>query len=363
MHDPSSAAAEALARKVHSAGQAQAPALSLAVARPDGIVWSAAYGKADLEFDVAATPEHLFRLGSVSKVITTTAAAKLVTRGMLDLDAPIAYYLPDLPEHHRATTTRQLLTHQGGVRHYVAKDYDLAAPGGPMYLRRYNSNADILALFIDDLLIAAPGEKVSYSSYGYSLASMVLEAAACQPFLTLVEDEIARPFGLPSLLPDEPLAIVPLRATGYMAEFDRNMLFPPDSARPPLVDGYCRIPQCTPAFCWAGAGFLMTPADCARFGAALLEGPAAKIGYAERELLFTQLTEPCQNTPALGLGWRLDKDAKGRRRWHHAGSTPGGRFGLAIYPDLGLSVALAGNLIIAPADVLGPAAGLADIFG
>jgi serine beta-lactamase-like protein LACTB, mitochondrial len=354
--------ADELARALHAAGPAQAPALSLAVARPGGIAWAAAYGKADLEFDVTATPGHSFRLGSVSKVVTSTAAAKMAARGRLDLEAPIAEYLPDLPEPHHATTTMQLLTHRGGVRHYLAKDYDMTAPGGPIFRRTYPSNAEILALFIDDPMVAAPGTQVSYTSFGYTLASMVMEAAAGQPFLELIENEIARPFGLASLVPDEPLEIVPMRASGYMVEFDRNMLFGPETARPKLTNGYCKIPPCTPAFCWAGAGFLMTPSDCARFGAALLDTPAAKIGEVERELLFTPLTKATSNSPPLGLGWRVDKDGKGRPRWHHAGTTPGGRSGLVIYPDLGLAMALAGNVMIAPGDVLEPAAGLADIF-
>ena len=361
--DPATAA-DALARALHAAPP-QPPALSLAVARPEGAVWSGAYGKADLEFDVAATSEHSFRLGSVSKVVTTTAAARLAVRGAIDLDAPISRYLPDLPEQHRATTLVQLLTHRGGVRHYLAKDFDRAQPGGAVYMRMYPGKAEILALFVDDPLVAPPGERVSYSSYGYSLASIAIEAAVGKPFLQLIDDEIVAPFGLPSLQPDEPMTVVPQRASGYMVEFDLNMLFAavPEPARPKLTGGYAKIPAVTPAFCWAGAGLLMTPGDCARFGAALIEGPDATIGAAERSLLFTPLTEATANSPPLGLGWRIDRDARGRLRWHHAGSTPGGRFGLVVYPELALSVALAGNLIVAPGDVLGPAAGLADIFG
>ena len=83
-------AAEELASRVHAGGPARAPALSLAVANRAGVIWSGAYGKADLEFDVAATPDHLFRLGSVSKVVTATAAARLAARGAIDLDAPIS---------------------------------------------------------------------------------------------------------------------------------------------------------------------------------------------------------------------------------------------------------------------------------
>jgi CubicO group peptidase (beta-lactamase class C family) len=361
---PAFRSADKLARALQAAGPAQAPAVSVAVANADGVLWSAAYGTTDLEFDVPASTAHSFRLGSVSKVVTTTAAAKLVSRGMLDLDRPISEYLLDLPEQHRATTMAQLLTHRGGVRHYQRKDYDQTEPGGAVYMRLYPANSDILKLFIDDPLVAAPGEKVSYTSYGYTLASMVMEAAAGQPFLELIAQEIARPFDLPSLAADDPFAVIPNRASGYMAEIDRNMLFGqfPEEARPRLVNGFSKIPSSNPAFCWAGAGFLMTPEDCARFGAALLDSPHSRISPDERELLFTPLTEADEGSPPLGLGWRVDNDAGGRLRWHHAGTTPGGRYGLAVYPQLGLSIALACNTMLAMGDVLGPASKLADVF-
>ena len=64
----------------------------------------------------------------------------------------------------------------------------------------------------------------------------------------------------------------------------------------------------------------------------------------------------------MGLGWRIDADAKGRRRWHHEGSTPGGRYSLVIYPDLGLSVAMALNVMVVRLDVLAKSSELADIF-
>src|SRR5690606_6445887 len=85
--------ADAWARAFHQAQPA--PALSLAVAGGDGPVWSAALGQADLELAVPAQCDHLFRLGSVSKAITATLAARLVSRGLVELDSAIAYWLPD----------------------------------------------------------------------------------------------------------------------------------------------------------------------------------------------------------------------------------------------------------------------------
>jgi serine beta-lactamase-like protein LACTB, mitochondrial len=340
------------------------PALSLAVADCSGVIWSKALGKADLEFDIAATPAHVFRLGSVSKAVTATVAARMVTRGLLELDAPIAYWLPDLPTHHRATTMRQLLTHRGGVRHYAPKDLDPTAPGGRIITRTYASRDDILALFIDDPLIAPSGSEVSYSSFGYTLASFVMEAAGGTDFVRLVLDEISLPFGLPTLVADEVLEIVPLRASGYFAARELEMFaaHSPGPAPPPLRGDYANMTLSNPAFCWAGAGLLMSMPDLARFGAAHLEGPEARVSAVERALLFTPLTEASDKSPPLGLGWRVDRDAKDRLRWHHAGATPGGRASLVVYPELGLSIALASNVMMAPGDVLGPSSELANAF-
>jgi hypothetical protein len=58
----------------------------------------------------------------------------------------------------------------------------------------------------------------------------------------------------------------------------------------------------------------------------------------------------------------VDHDKQGRARWHHAGTTPGGRCGLIVYPDSGLSIALAGNTMTEPGDVLGAAAELLRTF-
>lgn len=340
------------------------PALSLAAADATGVIWSHALGKADLEFGIPATPEHLFRLGSVSKAVTATVAARMVTRGLIELDAPIAYWLPDLPAHHRATTMRQLLTHRGGVRHYQPKDLDREAPGGSIMQRAYTTREQVLALFIDDPLVAPVGTQVSYSSFGYSLASIVMEAAAGTDFVRLVKDEIALPFGLPTLAADRVIEIVPMRARGYHTAREMEMIAATmPGAAPELSGDFANVALSNPAFCWAGAGLLMSMPDLARFGAAHLEGADARITPAERRLLFTPLTEACDKSPPLGLGWRVDRDAKDRLRWHHAGATPGGRASLVVYPELGLSIALASNVMTAPGDVLSPSAELADILG
>jgi CubicO group peptidase (beta-lactamase class C family) len=329
------------------------PAFSIAVVRGDEILWAEAFGKSDLELDVVSTPAHRFRLGSVSKVFVATLAADLATRGVVDLDAPIARYMPDLPELHRATTLRQLLTHRGGVRHYQAKDESLDAPG-PIDRRSYKDNAEILAVFINDPLIAQPGETIAYSTFGYTLISIVLESAAKLPFLDLLHRDIAAPLGLTSLGGDAPSSVVPNRVRGY---------HPADKAKwanPPVVGLYANAPPANPIYKWAGGGLLATPTDVARFGAAHFA--PGKISKATLEALFTVQTAATPQSPPLGLGWRIDEDAAKRLRWHHAGSQQGARASLVIYPKERLSIGLASNLTSVPGNVNDLSAKIADAF-
>lgn len=330
------------------------PALSLAVARGREVVWAEAYGQADLELGVAATRSHRFRLGSVSKVVTATLAAILASRGNLGLDEPIVSYMPDLPERHRATTLRQLLTHRGGVRHYVDADWDRAALGGRIDDRRYSSSRDILAVFINDPLIAAPGTRVAYSTFGYTLASIVMEHAASKPFIDLVRDEIAVPLELYSLGPDAPWTIVPQRVRGYSPSAHVASLYPaPEGA-------WANAPNTNPAYKWAGGGIIATPFDLALFGAAHL-APGA-LTRAALDLLFTVEVEASEASPQLGLGWRINNDDAGRLRWHHAGGQDGARASLVVYPQQRLSIAFMTNVTGAPGDVLALSARLADAF-
>lgn len=342
-------AARAVAKEILAANQI--PALSVAVMRGEQLVWAEAFGDADLELGVKATPRHRFRLGSVSKVITATLAAQLAARGVVDVHAPIARYLPDLPAQHHGTTLLQLLTHRGGIRHYAAKDDSPEAPG-PIDRRRYASNADILAVFIDDPLVAKPGEVVSYSTFGYTLASLVLEAAAGAPFLDLVQREIAAPLGLNSLAGDDPFSLLPDRVSGY---------HPGDLVRrgtPSFAGKWANAPQNNPAYKWAGGGLLATPSDLARFGSAHL-APGALTRPA-LDLLFTVITARTDRSPPLGLGWRIDEDSARRLRWHHAGGQDGARASLVVYPKERLSIALASNVTQTPGDVNGPSEKIAD---
>jgi CubicO group peptidase (beta-lactamase class C family) len=329
------------------------PASSFAVMRGPDLLWAEAFGKVNIELDVAATPAHRFRLGSVSKVITATLAATLAARGIVDLDAPIVQYMPDLPQPHHATTLQQLLTHRGGIRHYLPKD-DARTALGPIDLRHYPGTADVLAVFINDPLVAKPGERVSYSTFGYTLASLVIEAAAKTPFLDLLQREIAKPLELESLGGDTQMALVPNRVTGYQpGDIVRK-------AQPDFQGAYANVPSANVAYKWAGGGLLATATDLAKFGAAHLT--AGRIPAAALKPLFTVHTQATSDSPPLGLGWRINEDNEHRLRWHHAGGQLGARASIVVYPNDRLSIAFATNVTGIPANTTELSERIADAF-
>ena len=109
------------------------PGFSVAVARDGVVIWSEGFGFADVEQGVPVTPLTRFRLGSVSKTLTSAGVARLVQDGKLDLDVPIQRYVPSFPAKPWPITTRQLANHSAGIRHYLPKDFDGPLKGAPHF--------------------------------------------------------------------------------------------------------------------------------------------------------------------------------------------------------------------------------------
>ncbi len=78
------------------------PGLSAAIVVDGQLAYERGYGQADIENNVPATPETVYRLASISKMLTATAALQLAEQGKLDLNAPIQKYVPSFPEKQSA---------------------------------------------------------------------------------------------------------------------------------------------------------------------------------------------------------------------------------------------------------------------
>jgi serine beta-lactamase-like protein LACTB, mitochondrial len=302
------------------------PGLSVAVARRGTVLWSEGFGMADVEHGVPVTPLTRFRAGSVSKVLTAAGVALLVEDGKLDLDAPVQRYVPGFPVKPWPITTRQLAAHTAGIRHYRDTEFTGPLKGAP----HFSSVLDGLELFKNDPLLFEPGKGYSYSSYGWSLLSAVLEGASGQEFLSYMRNRVFEPLGLHSLGPDHVDAVIPNRSRFYAREAPGRPL-----EHAPHVDQ---------SYVWAAGGFLATAEDLVRFGSVHLS--PGVFTPATLELLFRgQTVIPPGNQTAVGIGWRIGKDSTGRRVLHHAGASQGGRAMLLIYPEPGIVVAMLSNIL------------------
>lgn len=296
-----------------------APGASITVMKDGEVVWSEGFGWADMEQRVAVTPLTRFRIGSVSKSLTSIGLGVLVQEGKLDLDAPIQRYVPSFLAKQAPITPRELAGHLAGIRHYRGNEM--------LIQRHYASVTEALDIFKGDTLLFAPGTRFAYSSYGFNLLSAAMERAAGEPFVQFMTRRVFEPLGLRHTVAEYADSLIPFRAHFYTHADSGN--------------GIVNAPYVDNSYKWAGGGFLSTTEDLARVGQLLLDGALLK--PETRRMLWTSQRTTDGKETGYGMGWFVDHDAAGRRRIYHSGGSVGGTAYLLIYPEQKLVLALLVN--------------------
>ncbi|GJM07919.1 MAG: hypothetical protein DHS20C11_01950 [Lysobacteraceae bacterium] len=298
----------------------QLPSLSAAVWTEDALVYADAVGWSDLENKVAASAQTVYRVGSVAKPITATAAMQLAAAAQLDLDRPVQHYCVAFPEHSSAPTTRQLLAHLGGIRHYNYRRFT------EEFLSNvdYASVNDALAVFAADPLVNEPGSEFHYSSFGYVLVGCAVEAASGQSFGDYVDQTIAEPAGMLQFQLDRAPPLISFRARPYSRNRDGEL------TNSPAVNLSDRFPA---------GGFVATPTDLVRFGAALFEGRLLDDNSWQQ--MLRQQTLADGTTIESALGWQLTDNPDERV---HGGTAVGGSAYLYLHLPSQTVVAIATNV-------------------
>ena len=99
------------------------PGLSITIGKNGQIAWTKGFGLANINEKIPVTSKTRFRIGSISKTVTSAAVGRLVDQGKLDLDAPIQTYVPTFPEKRWPITTRMAMSHLSGIRHYKGNEF------------------------------------------------------------------------------------------------------------------------------------------------------------------------------------------------------------------------------------------------
>ena len=295
------------------------PGMSVAVVAGGQPRWANGYGMQDVENNIPAKASTVYRLGSISKPITAVAVMQLFERGKVDLDAPAQKYCPAFPEKQWPVTTRQVLGHLSGIRHYKSDDEFNST-------RFYPTINDGLAMFKDDPLLHEPGVKYTYTTFGYTVLGCVVEGASGQKFADFVRENVFRPAGMERIRVDSVADIIRDRAQGYRIT-DKGEL-----TNSPLADNSYKVP---------GGGFVSTVEDLAKFAAALQAGRLLK--RETTELMYTSLKTKDDKPTSYGLGWSVGV-RNGQRAIGHSGGQQRISTFLHMMPDQGIAVVLMSNL-------------------
>jgi serine beta-lactamase-like protein LACTB, mitochondrial len=262
-----------LRKKIEMAAAAEiesskTPSLQISVGKGEQIIFEGAYGLADIENDVNASPASKYRTASVAKWFTATAAMQLSANGSLDLDTSIQKYCPEFPAKETPITARQLLTHTAGIRGYF--DYEKAlsetkdrAEIENLQMRKlqeeasfYTRYTDVLKpldTFKDDPAIFTPGTDWEYTSFGYRVLACVMQGAAKMDYRRLMQDLVFTPANMQNTEVDDAWKIISGRVSGY--HIDRGE---------PLRRANMRdVSENLPA-----GGYLSTSSDLVRFALA-----------------------------------------------------------------------------------------------
>ncbi|MGX9718785.1 serine hydrolase domain-containing protein [Stenotrophomonas acidaminiphila] len=298
------------------------PGLQIAVIQGDRLLLSESHGLANVENRQPVERTTLFPINSATKAFTGVAVMQLVQAGRVDLEAPIATYLPDLPQGWRAVRVRQLLAHTSGLPDIV--DAQGLVGGG--------SEQDAWRAVARMPVEAEPGERFAYNQTNYGLLARIVERQAGMSYGNFVAGRQFAPLGMRRSGFGDSYDLVPGAVTVY-SYFPRRTDAPDAPTR--LSHWFHDVPQGL----WAGGGIQTTADELAQWLIALLQGRLIDAGLRERMWTPERLNDGSQGDWAAG--WPVAGDTRHRE----VSSMGGARAAFGVYPDEGLAIVVLTNLV------------------
>ena len=310
-HDPFQAAISRFEAKLaQDVAEDSMGSISAGVVVGNDVIWANGFGWADIEKQIPADAETVYRTGSISKSFTAVLMMKMVEKGYFELDDPVERYFPEIknladkPENAEPITFRHLASHTSGL---IREPKLKGAASGPIS----QWEEKILASIPKTSYQSMPGEKFSYSNIGFGMLGLAVSRAAGKPFMDLIQEHVFDPLGMANsffVLTDE---YVPHLSMGYMQRRDGTVDagFP---AKEHAGRGY-KVPN---------GGIYSTVGDLSKFVAAMTGTSSEKIFSEEtrQEILKRQTPE---GGSGYGLGFFRQKDEDGFISIGHGGSVAG----------------------------------------
>jgi D-alanyl-D-alanine carboxypeptidase len=300
---------------------------AVGVVKDGRLVLARGYGYADLENDVPATAETVYRLGSITKQFTATAIMQLAEQGKLSVDDELTKFLPDYPTGGRKITVHQLLNHTSGIKSYTStKDFFKRS-------RLDTSHGELLAQFKDEPFDFEPGAKWLYNNSGYYLLGMIIEKASGQTYAQYLDENIFKPLAMSATRYGHTRPLIRRRAMGYRYALGGLVNDDPLSMDAPGAAG----------------ALVSTVLDLIKWHQALESGQLLSSASYEAMYQPTKLADG--KTRPYGYGWGVGELA-GHRKLSHGGGINGFSTMIARYPDDRLAVIVLSNTVSANSGAL-----------
>jgi CubicO group peptidase (beta-lactamase class C family) len=191
------------------------PGYAVLVGKNDQVIYRKAFGYANLELDVKLKPEHIFRIGSITKQFTAGAILKLEEEGKLSLKDEITKFIADYPTHGHTITIEHLLTHTSGIKSYTSMmSWDAEVR------KKDFTPLQLIDYFKKEPMDFAPGDKFLYNNSGYVLLGYIIEKASGKTYEEYLKETFFTPLGMKNTSYDKSSLILKNRASGYQKKDD-----------------------------------------------------------------------------------------------------------------------------------------------
>ncbi len=331
------------------------PGASLSVRMPEGDPINITVGVSDLQTGAEVEVDDYFRIGSITKPMTSAVILQLVDEGLLELDEPVETYLPgwlDGYQYADVITIRQLLDHTNGLIEY-AFDPEFYAQASARSDQAISS-AEIRAFLATREPLFAPGSQYSYETGGFLTLGDVIEELTGNTAAEEMRARIFAPAGAeniflaPQEFPPEQVVNAYGRAELYIAgtllvgREDTDKLTIESTVRPddPVIDVLGQPQDVLQSAGWTGGGI-----------EAQLESVSAAFGALFDGTILTEAQIAEMTTTVLDVNYGLGIDnaeVDGERVYSHGGGVPGFRSQANYLPDYDISWAVSANLIPLP---------------
>jgi len=294
------------------------PGATVLVARKGRVVYTRAFGLANVELYVPMHVASVFKIGSITKQFTAVAILQLAEQRKLSLKDDITRFIPDYPMGGRKITIEHLLPHTSGIWSYTSMP-DVVKRGAMDF-----TPAEMIDHFKNQPMRFDPGTKWEYSNSNYVLLGAIIEKISGKTYGAYLEQNIFKPAGMTRSLYASDIRLVTNRADGYsMTE-----------------EGIVNAAYLSMTQPYAAGSILSTVEDLFKWNQALQSGKLIKRETLKKAWTRYKLADGTETR--YGYGWRMGYIQESRSLWH--GGWINGFITMTMYlPDEDVFVAVLTN--------------------